>query len=487
MTDPLTQLVDLAEAVHRVAASLDLTFVRAGDEKATVWASVLHGVESIAEWWASQLREGAYPPDLDMADVSVIAGARLMPCSYVPAAARLNAWVCEALRGGLLEAPGGPPQAELAGEWSTLSLLASSLMSETSRMLAAAGAVASTHVVVLPRGDCEGVKSIWRTCWDAGMDFLVSNAHMVSHAGVSQAVGLGRLPATSANAARVHIPTFNGWASRALSLLLTFAKQRRHTFGRRATAIADSGTEGGAGGPASPPPESAAEYLRRRRQLDPWPPEPGPKERRGDSMAELADGPVRTAEVNWAVAWEFCTFGFLMMAVASAPYRSRRRPLLYLPPCRWDVLVASRGMLLDPDCMAVPFDVRSAEFRWERTNVVVRDDGDESGGELSRAGFRGGALHLTAHTVESIRPLSFALSAAHQPTSFSAAARRRHRRQNQDQHRHHHQHPGLASRRWEKKGGSGAAAADQPPRRFQAQVRTVLVNPAAWSFFGVMV
>lgn len=203
-------------------------------------------------------------------------------------------------------------------------------------------------------------------------------------------------------------------------------------------------------------------------------------------MAELADGPVRTAEVNWAVAWEFCTFGFLMMAVASAPYRSRRRPLLYLPPCRWDVLVASRGMVLDPACMAVPFDVRSAEFRWERTHVVVRDDGKDSGGELSRAGFRGGALHLTAHTVESIRPLSFALAAAHQPSSsFSSAARRRNR----------HQHQGLASRRWEKKsgggggggGGGGAAAADPPPRRFQAQVRTVLVNPAAWSFFGAMV
>jgi hypothetical protein len=516
--DPLAPFVDLADAVHRVAVAMDMTFLKAGDERATaaVWSAVLSGLESIGEWWRAQIREGAYPPELDLDDPAVLAGARLTPCSYVPAIARLNGWVVEALRGGLMEGAAPPGQGSsasstAAADWSTLALTASTLLSETCRMLAAAGAVASVHVVTLPRNNAEVVRSIWKTCWDASMDFLVTHPYMVSHAGLSQAVGVGR---HERDPNRVHIPSFNGWASRALGTLLLYAKQMRHAFGERAAALAGGGRKSAAGEEAD---LSLSASLRRRR-LSPWPREPGPDARCGESLEELAQGAVRTTEVPQGVAWEFCTFGFLMMSVASGPYRSRRRPLLYLPPFRWDVLVGARGMVMDPNGIAGPVDVAAADFSWERTNVVLREVApDEAGGEhggrpgepdyedrreIRRTGFRGGVLHLTAHTVEAVRPVSFAYSSAvittqpakptpsTQPTSsaMSSASRRQRRR-----------HPAMVARRWEKAqtgggGGGGEAnvaraammADDLLRSRFQAQVRTVMANPAAWSFLGGM-
>ena len=447
--DPLLPFLELCEAVQNVLVPLDMTMMQPHEPRAQaeVWSAVYGNTAAVVEWWRRQIRRGSFPPGSDLDDPDLLASAHLAPFSYIPCIADLNLWVQDAWAGGLSRYPGAEPYGPAAASWSMVAMLASSLLAEVCRMLAGLGVVTSTHVTAVPKlRQRELAKVSWRVCWDVSMGFFKQPDHVVTAVGISQHVGQGRVSDRT-----VRCPSLNGRISKAFGEQLHFARRVRDAF-----------------------------LLRRDGKLASW-----PEEREADELLRALTIPL--AYIPETDAWEFSSYGFMMLSLASVGPRSRRRPLLYLPPFRWDVLLVARHYMTQPRAIEAPVDIASAQFTWESTNVMVRANADGSGsgkGDVTHAAlkrtlqsvfeaeeaeqatevldaaaaegkrvirepFLGGALHVTSHTVEAIRPLSF------EYVGSSRRARKVAARNNAD-------------------SSPGATG------RLHAQVRSVVVNPCAW-------
>jgi hypothetical protein len=469
--DPLTPMLQLAEALHALAKPLDATSM-AGfrsngtttdtERHAEIWAAVAGNAQHIVAWWSSQLREGAYPP----AEACVPAESEpacvpaesdpacpMLPFSYVPAAARINGWVAAALAGRLSCYTGAEPAGQAAASWSLLALLSSALMAETSRMMAGLGAIMGTYIACVPRfRERDRARASWRIAWDASMAFFKQPENVASPVGLSQYVGMGKLAADDPAApARVRFPVLNGQLSKALGIKIEFARLVRDAFFQR----------------LGHPDQPAA-----------WPREPLIAD---EALTHKTAAVVPLHPVDEKDAWEYSIYSVMMISLASVGLRSRRRALIYLPPFRWDTLIISRSFLAHPSAVEAPVDVATAPFCWEVTRVMSRqsareaggsgaaakarerskcarsdsdqeaDDDDEESERVVRHGYAGGAIHVSAHTAELVRPVSFAYV--------------------------------LSSRR-ARKAARAFAPEVAAHGRLHAQIRSVVANPCAWGPLG---
>jgi hypothetical protein len=410
--DPLSPFVDLCHAVLNVMTPLDMTTLR--NDSGDVWAMVVKNMQGVLEWWRLQIRDSA----AELED-------KTMPYAYVPAVSHLNAWIAEAFRGRLCVNVGPGHVGIAAASWSHVCMLACSLLTETARMLSALGVILSTHVSKIVRApERNRAKAVWRTCWDATMEFFDRPEHSITPTGLSQFVGMGRI---EPNGSTVRMPRLNGSLSKSLGLEFAFVQRLRDVFRLRhdsRTKHSPSATD-----PGEPVP--------------PWP----TRASEDDCFVRPGAETVPTALIEAESAWSYTVFAFNMLCAATADYRLERRPLVYLPPVRFDVIVASRGFVSCPSSFEGSVDFDTAHFEWEQTKIIVRNEDGETGTEEKL--FPGGAMQLDAHVVEVIRPLSF---------GYTAYATKK-------------------ARRAAKLGDPSA----QP--RVHGQLRTVVINPCAW---GVM-
>jgi hypothetical protein len=523
--DPLGPFLQLAEAVHAIVLPLDMTtlagFRSAGtrgdvERHADIWATVGSSASKLVEWWSLQIREGAYPPSGPRGEAFRDRGDSVLKVSYAPAVAHLQGWVDAALAGRLSGYPGAEPQGQAAASWCLVALLGSSLMAETGRMLAALGTIMGTHIASAPKvKDRAKARTSWRIAWDAAMAFFRQPDKVVSPVGLSQFVGMGQLEDDAATGTpRVRFPALNGMLSKALGMKLEFAGAVREVFLRRRERDAEreAGMESSPGaaslrsasahsGPRSEPFRTTSPAA-----LPHWPKEPLTADA---NLTHAAASVVVMNIVPEADAWEYCTYGVMMLCLASVSYRMRRRPLLYMPPCRWDVLVAARSFLAFPEAIEAPVNVATAPFSWELTRVVSRngpqpqgeegDDprpseraeedtkgsergegamkgsergegamkgsergeeamkgserGEEASGTICRRYFTGGAVHVSGHTAEIIRPVSFV---------YTTSSRR------------------------SRKAAHNSAPTGAARGRLHGQLRSVVVNPCAWGPLGAV-
>jgi hypothetical protein len=169
--DAVSPLVDLCWSVQQVVTGLDMSAhprpqdMRApslkgggaqGDAARTspcpppsflaLWEGIVRAVRELAGWWHRQLRQGAPQED---------AGCTTYVC-YVPCVSNLVRSLSAAGR-------------DCAVDCAEVLALVTELLAETSRMLAAAGAMASAFVSKVPVLDSDDLVAQWRACWDMNM------------------------------------------------------------------------------------------------------------------------------------------------------------------------------------------------------------------------------------------------------------------------------------------------------------------------------
>lgn len=264
-----------------------------------------------------------------------------------------------------------------AFRWAHFLTVVSFMVSDTCRMLAAAGTVSTTTTSRLLQREEDAERVVerhWRVWWDAVMQLLWTPEGGAPPQGtiscISQFFGIGRCEED-----RVVAPTLDGELSAALDAAV------RHLRGVHRSVSESSFVRSGCEAPAAPttPPR--------------LPPQPSP---------ETVNAAVPSRLVRPAPAFAFSVEGFLALALhfAGSPRPGARFPPAR-PMLRFDTVVWSPaedgGERGGP--FSAPIDCGSV-FEWKGISVSAK----YSGKVVSRR-YPLGAIHLSAHTVEHIRPV----------------------------------------------------------------------------------
>ena len=339
------------------------------------WHMIISGIFDISSWWEKQGRAalGEFPASPTQ---EFVHGLRCM--------SDLNALCRDMLHKGVLIS------GFKTNEWVFLNLLCSSLVAESARMLAAAGTIAATHLLDIPNEQNENQRRIWKTTWDANMYGLRKVHSYATLTSTSQYDGIGAHEEDPTH--KVYMPTFDG------------------TLSAQLLGAIDHIVSAKSKGPIS------------------------------FAHIETLSTPIPVAAVGEMTAFDYCRRGFLIMLMRFGDVRQaeERVPLAlrnYIPVMRWDVLVTGKGTKEGPGggthgSSEGLVDVE-ARPEWTPMSVCVREEEDS----VTKFEYPHGAVHLTAHLVEFIRPVAFP-------------------------YRH------------------------KPKRKFDAQVRTYIVNPATWGPLG---
>lgn len=400
--------IDLAMRMQILARGMDRGSEFADPQWDSSWHMVVSGIYDIGAWWEKHAKKDTRHKGGEIeVEIEVQVQVHILQCVQ-----DLNA-ACEILLSG---AASHVQTAYMSPEeWTFLTLVCSSLVSETARLMAAAGTIASSHLSDFPQEDNPQQLKAWRLSWDANMYTLRKVHAYATMTSVSQHEGIGR---HEHDPDQVYIPTFDGTLAHQLLVAIDAIVAKEHAPHHHAFSL---------------------------------------------SGMQRLSSPIPTHSVPASAAFNFCRRGFLILLLRFGNLREaeQRLPLsqrMYMPLLRWDILVAATGLGVRCEKLHGSVDT-AAEPRWTPIKILISEDPGADRPLNRCVAYDHGALHMSAHVVEFIRPLTLPYKAqTRDPKSSSSRTLR------------------------------STASREQPTQapRFSGQVRTFIVNPATWGPLGIM-
>jgi hypothetical protein len=312
------------------------------------WHMAVSGIIDIAAWWERQCRIPGEAGEAGGAGGA--AGAAAVPIR-LGCMVRLNEWCSDMMAGKVDAVAGFRPD-----EWTFMNLLCSSLVAETSRLLAAAGTIGATHLLDIPHESNTIQRKAWRLSWDANMFTLRKIHAYATLTSVSQYEGIG---AHETDPGKVYMPRFDGTVASQLLSAIDQIVSETHSGGLSFAYMARLST------------------------------------------------PIPVDTVDEMCAYHFCRRGFLILLMRLADLRDAQEavPLslrTYMPLLQWDILVAGKGMSIQSQRLEGCIDLGAAP-QWMPLGVCVKEEDDKT----VKYEYPHGGVHLSSHLVEFIRPVAY--------------------------------------------------------------------------------